>query len=245
MDTKEIAVTVTKPSYGWEHLITEGHVRAARLRRVAPYTIALGIALVVIGVYGFIHLSTQTGVSGIDLQQSLQGKVRDYRHPVLKKIEAMRIDREFTEDQILQIATEEKLSKAVQKIMASLEEKDALPSDDFQTLKPEEFWGKSWPTDVPVTTALTVKKENVLAVGAIVNIGDERYSTQKLWIGLFKKSDDKAWGLLNSVFPENKGKWQFASLKAGNFYVLPDKPFVTPDEVTVSLRQLMEIEEVK
>lgn len=221
---------------GWEHLVTEGHVRAARLRTITPLIVALGIALVVLGVFGFAYLSAQSGPSSFNPQELLTRKTQEYKRPVLERMRAFYLDRSFAQEEIAKIADQERLSKAVQNILTELENKEALPEDGFQKLSAKDFWEKPWPNDAPVTTALVVTKDGLVAVGAIVNAGNERSPVIKQWIGLFKKEDG---GLLSF----GKKKWVFASLAGPQLYVLPDKPSVKAEDVAVSLRRLMDMED--
>jgi len=230
-------------SFGWERLITEGHVRAARLRSARPFFIWPGVALVALGVLGFLYLSAPSHTDAFDPAQIVLSKAENYRRPVLQKIDAMRFPRRFNDEDVSKIATSEKLARAIQNILASLDEKDAFPNDGFQTLQPSEFWDKPWPQDVPVTTAFVVNKGELMALGAYANAGDAENPELKPWIGLFKKQDDKMWGLFNWMLPENKGKWMVVSLKDGSFYAHPDKPVVSAQDVAVSLRALMDMED--
>lgn len=236
----------TKPketSFGWERLITEGHVRAARLRSTRPYAISLGIALVVIGFYGFLYLSAPSPENSFNPERIVHTKAEEYRRPVHQKIAMMRFTRKFNGEEIAKVATPQELTHRVQNILTALHEKGELLDEGFRTLEAKEFWDSPWPQDDPVTTAFVVNKGDLIAIGAYVNDGDEENPDLKPWIGLFKKQTDKAWGMLNFIFPENKGQWLFASLNDGSFYTLPDKPSATPRDIVVSLRALMDMED--
>jgi len=221
---------------GWEHLVTEGHVRAARLRTITPLVVALGIALVVLGVSGFSYLSMLDGPAGFNLREILILKTHDYKRPVLERVRSFYFDRRFTQDEVAKIADQERLSEAVQNILTKLEDKEALPEDDFQLLSAKDFWEKPWPSDVPVTMALAVVKDGLVAVGTIANADDDHSPVLKPWIGLFKRKE-------RGFFSLGKEKWIFASLSGPQFYVLPDKPSVKAEDITVSLSQLMDMED--
>ena len=230
-------------SFGWERLITEGHVRAARLRSARPYAISLGIALVDVGFYGFMYLSAPSPENSFNPERIVLSKAEEYRRPVQQKIDAMRLTRKFNGEEIAKVATPQELTHRVQNILTALHEKGELLDEGFRTLEAKEFWDSPWPQDDPVTTAFVVNKGDLIAIGSYVNEGDEENPDLKPWIGLFKKEADKAWGMLNFVFPENKGQWLFASLKDGPLYVLPDKPSANPQDIAVSMRALMDMED--
>lgn len=240
-DQTELSMKPKETSFGWERLITEGHVRAARLRSARPLILALGVSLVVLGVFGFLYLTAPSQAGRFDATQIVLTKAEAYRRPVLQKIAAMRFPKRFNGDDIPKIATADKLTRAIQNILASLDEKGALPNDGFQTLQPNEFWDKPWPQDVPVTTAFVLNKGDLIAIGAYANAGDAENPELMPWIGLFKKQEDKMWGWFNWAVPENKGKWMMVSLKDGNLYALPHMPVADPKDMTVSLRALMDM----
>jgi len=239
-------------SPAWEQLVTEGHVVAARLRSSIFWARAIGVILLLAGSFGFLYLASPKYESREDISFFLQKQIRDYKRDALEKIGNIRSQRALPRDEAKNVITSSQLANLVEQTLASLNESGDLPqnasfepasgeSKEFPIakIKPEEFWGFQWNSNGrSANTIFSVEKRHIVALGSFVNVGDENNPMLERWVGLFKKTDDRFWGLLNQISDDFKGEWVFASLNMDSLITIKSLPAVAPENIPVSLKKL-------
>ncbi len=214
----------------WKKLVTEGHVRGARLRAAQPTLLLLAILLCVIGGYGAIRIkpppSKQLEQQGS--QEEIRAQVQQI-NDVFSKIPALTLDR----PRASKLAPAFEVQRITKIITDQLDENGKLPEIlPLQKISQDEFWGFNW----SVENLQHYKNGNIILVGAIVS--DERKIAPRQarppirWIGLFRK---------------NKGQWLAYSLRFPNGYVSPDNSqMIRPTDYPKTFARLLpDAKEVK
>jgi|GEM_PF-2981077 len=239
MELNETAQNQNAPA--WEQLITEGHVLAGRLRRTSLSVVLTGLVLLLLGSFGLLYLQTSASRAPSGPSEFLSEKIRDYRQSAIDALQGLGFNRELTEKDRKDIAPVSQLPALIDSVLQSLNETGALPKNIVVAeISPKVFWNARWGNEHSIDTILSVTRKNVMALGALVNVGNENNPVVEQWIGIFRKQDDKWWGLLNWASDNNKGKWSYANLSAGTLYSVDTKPSVSPQEIPVSIHELTE-----
>ena len=207
----------------WENLVTEGHVRAARLRLAAPYIVTLGVLVAIIGIYGFITSSWQSSYPPI--RQTLQLRLNEFRIPIEDNLSALAANHPtFTMEQMKVLPPVSELPKVVETLKSGLNKDGSYPkelADSITEVDPTDFWQGSWAPGKIVT----VNKGDLRAFGAFVTLGTEYYGASVArWIGIFKRVRDG---------------WSAVSINQPGMVYPQFYPVVTPDQIPRSLKTLM------
>ena len=204
----------------WESLVTEGHVRAARLRRLQPWLIALGLILIWLGIW--IARSGPSIGANASFMQSLQQRLQDLRmhadrtagslpQPVVPPAEMKRLP------------PARELAAMLVAVRRSLVDSNDLPEDDidFKEVDVDEFWKGAWPLE----TVVYSEDDDTYVFGAIVNLGNEQYPRPARWLGAAKRM---------------KNGWEVSTLAAGNgVNAVENVPTAQPSQLALSLEDLL------
>ena len=199
----------------WELLVTEGHVRAARLRRLQPWIIALAVLLLVGGalVSGLApSIQPKTSVASRIQQRLGQMQMRataafttlSKLTPHVEKPDRLPPDREIPE--------------VVQALLNSLNASGDLPESNltFSKLDEDAFWAGDWGSE----RVSYLKSGDTYLFAAYAHAGPATSTQPVRWVGVAKKMNDK---------------WQYASLAASGLSVPPGLPATSPQSVALSL----------
>jgi hypothetical protein len=203
----------------WELLVTDGHVRAARLRRVQPWIIASALLCVWGGIWVARlapALQPQTSVA-LRIQQRLtQIQAREaLAFTVLSRAP-------LRPDQPDRLAPVSQIPEVVRALLGSLNDSGSLPDKSVKLgeLDADAFWAGSWPTE----QVSYVKSGATYLLGAYAHVGPSTSVQPVRWLGALKRIN---------------GKWQYASLGGAGTYVPPGLPSTSPQSISLSLEPFL------
>lgn len=201
----------------WELLVTDGHVRAARLRRAQPWVIALGLLLLWVGLW-IVHkgpeIRTAASVPALVQERLAQAQLAATApFALLQSAQVSAADL-----QRLPNATE--LPELIETIRRSLQDHDRLPRSeiDFVELKPAAFFAGAWEPE----QVAYVNSGNSYLFGARVHRGSATSPQPARWIGIMKRLG---------------GEWQYATV-AGSTGP-SNLPTVAPNAIALTLEPLV------
>lgn len=210
---------VTSKSLLWEQLVSEGHVRAARIRRLQPWIIVLGVLLIGAGIkiarLGPAIRPASTVAGRIEQRLSY---IQSATTGAFTRLTRAPIHPQHPD--LLPPITE--IPQVVQTLLKSLNDTDGLAFDTvtLKKVRLAAFWSGDWPTE----QLDYMKSSGFYLVAAQAHAGSSNYPQSVRWIGAFKKVG---------------GKWQYATLAWPGLYVPPGYPSVAPQSLPLSLRGLL------
>jgi hypothetical protein len=210
----------TNEGLAWEQLVTEGHVRAARLRWMQPWLVTIGAGFLVIGFY--LAAGVSVPVASVSATDELASEVSAAQKPVIAAINSLP-KLQFGDGAAPQLVAAGEVGAAlIPLILEELKKTNRLPSDQIEiAITPvNEFWRKEWPHDKLIATG----NDSVKLVGAVVNAGGETYITPRRWLGIFRKAS---------------GKWQYATADGGEFIEIGNQPHVAPEAIPITLASVL------
>ncbi|WP_270373658.1 hypothetical protein [Marinicauda sp. Alg238-R41] len=174
----------------WEQLVSEGHVRAARLRAAQPAVLFTAIALCLIGAYLIMQVEPAP-VRALDQGARLERhqKTSNQLRAFFRTLPEIAL----TGEEQAQLAPAHEIERIVPLILDSLNESGELPEIlPMQELRASQFWSLDWPVD----TLLTDSKEGLILVGAVLSdepvMRRERTLPDPVrWIGVFRRADNE------------------------------------------------------
>ncbi len=206
----------------WELLVTEGHVRAARLRYLAPFGILAGIFLLAAGWYVLSTAPSSQGFySGSDF--ILRQRADQVRQPVLNAF-AQVPTLYIAADQVKQLTPEGALPDVLKAVSDGMA-RGSLSADLSvkEAKSAAEFWSWDWPHD----KLISLDRGDLRAFGAVVfSHGQAGQSIPGpiRWLAIFRK------------FPAG---WDNVAVQANGFTTPPGEKTAAPADIPVSLRTLM------
>ncbi len=183
----------------WESLVTEQHVRAARLRSIQVPIVILGFVLLFL-VTQFGQLAPTDDAPVTSAQRLAQSRVQ-MASAVGSASQALSVP-PMTFEQIQALPEAEELQQVVQVTLNELSVNGRLPDGlKLQELSREDFWRGAWP---PATLAY-IEGRNSYAIGAHVAVHGQRDRNAgdnaiRQWLGVFRKHD---------------GEWLYADVRTG------------------------------
>ena len=216
----------SEPRLAWEDLVTEGHVRAARMRRVQPILIAVSVAAMLLGWYllsGIEPTRVENNRAEI-LFESVEAQQRRAAY-AFGGMPAPRIGRS-------QVAASPLASDAPtlqRRILDELNLTSELPSDlpnglRLVAVEPNVFWRRPWRARALIAT----RSSDVVLAGTIMNSGSAEFPMAERWIGVFRRRD---------------GQWESVTIGATGFVTSADFPLVGIRDIPLTLSPLLETEE--
>lgn len=203
----------------WEQLVSEAHVRAARIRRLQPWIIVLGVLLIGAG------LKIAGLAPSIRPGSTVAGRIAQRLSAIQSATDAAFTGLERTPihpQDPGKLPPIEEIPQVVHTLLASLNDSGKLAFDavTLKKVKPAAFWSGEWPTE----ELDYLKASGLYLVAAEAHAGSSTYPQPVRWIGAFKEID---------------GKWQYATLAWPGLYVPPGYPSVSPQSLPLSLRGLL------
>jgi hypothetical protein len=207
----------------WESLVTEGHVRAGRLRRAGPRIISTGVLLLILG-FGLGHKGLQLEPSAVlpnTRGALLSADVEAIQAPAVHAFDNLPLP-QVTRKEANALAPASQLPQVVSAILASLNKTGTLPEGQikFSHLTAQAFWTQPWPHTVLAATGA----DDINVIGAVVNTGTVDAPYIGRWLGVFRKVGDT---------------WQYASLAGAGFLVVPGYPSVQAGDIPVTLQPVL------
>jgi hypothetical protein len=208
----------------WELMVTDGHVRAARLRRLQPWIIALGILLLWLGVV-IVRLGPDLGQgasASMKLQERLM-KLQQHAETSFQKIPPPALSPEA----LKALPPAKEVAEVIAAITKALQASGDLPDGDikFKEIDEETFWKGDWGTE----QVNYLRDGNNLLVAANVSTGAPNYPQAARWIGLFHRGETA----------KGDKQWAYASLAAGNVFAPRELPYVSPQQVALSVQSFL------
>jgi hypothetical protein len=205
----------------WELLVTDGHVRAARLRRLQPWIIALGIILLWLG-FMIIRLGPDLtpGVPAAAKLQERLAKLQQHAQNTFQKIPPLSLPADAQKS----LPPAKEVTELVAAVLKSLNESGDLPEDDIKFKELDDadvFWKGDWGTE---QVNYWRDGDNVLVAGN-VSTGAPSYPQPARWIGLFHRGENK----------QGKDVWVYASVVGGNQFAPRELLYVSPQQIPLSL----------
>lgn len=208
----------------WEQLVTEGHVRAARLRAAQPALISLAVLLCIIGGYGTLRINPPDAALN---ELSSSSETIQVQKQQINSFFSNLPDISLDANDTINLAPAYEIERTIKLITDSLNGNGKLPEVlPFQKLNKKEFWGMDWPAQ----NLHYYKKGKIILVGAVLS--DERQISairQKRpairWVGVFRK---------------DKGKWSAYSLRFPDAFILGGKAdTIKPSDFPVTFSRLI------
>jgi len=203
----------------WEELVTSGHVRAARLRRIQPWIIALGIILIWAGVL-VIHLGPN-----VQPATSVAARVQQRLMQTQERVAAAFTKLTSTParpDNLDRLPPISEIPEVVQTLLKKLESSNELDVDalKLEKAKPDAFWSGEWGTE----RLNYLKSGDLYLLGAHAHVGPSGSPQPVRWVGALKKIE---------------GKWQYTTLAWPGLYAPPGFPNSPPQAISLSLRDVL------
>jgi hypothetical protein len=199
----------------WELLVTDGHVRAARLLRLQLWLVALALVLLWLGIM-VVHLAP-----AIQPKTSVAARVQER----LTELQA-RAAAAFTAltrvqpqpDRVDRLPPVDEIPQVVQALLGSLSADDKLPADNvtFTKVDRDAFWSGKWPTE----QVSYLKSGGTYLFAAYAHVGPSGSTQAVRWMGAARNFG---------------GKWQYASLGGPGLYTPPGVPSTAPQAIGLSL----------
>jgi hypothetical protein len=209
----------------WEMLVTDGHVRAARLRRLQPWLIAIGIVLIWLG-YMVVRAGPDLapGVpAGAKLQERLM-HLQQHAQSTFQKLPRLDIARDAQNS----LPPAREIAELTAAITKSLNDTGDLPEDDLKLVEvddEESFWKGEWGIE---QLHYWRDGDNVLVAGN-VSVGSPQYPQPARWAGLFHRGETE----------KGEMTWVYGSLAAGNLFAPGELPYMAPQQVALSLEPFL------
>lgn len=204
----------------WELLVTDGHVRAARLRRLQPWIIALGVILLWLGVVIMrLGPDLQQGSSAaMKLQERLM-HLQQHAESTFQKIPPLSL----SADALTSLPSAREVAEVVASITKSLNASGDLPEAEIKFKEADEatFWNGDWGTE---QLQYLRDGDNILVAGN-VSTGAPNYPQGARWLGLFHRGENV----------KGDKQWVYASLVSGNVFAPREYPYFSPGQVALSL----------
>lgn len=210
----------TKSPLGWEQLVTDGHVRAARVRRIQPVLVTLAIALMVVGwtLMGAANRFQSGGSSA--RQEALSTVVQQRQWRAIDAFAGMPAPR-VGKSQIKTLPLAATLTTTQSRIITELNRAGEVPEDlHLREVEPSEFWRVPWKPGELITT----HSGSVRIVGGLINRGSAEYGDVARWLG---------------VFSRQSGEWKGLSIIAPGFFAVEGLPTASIASIPVTLEPIL------
>lgn len=209
----------------WELLVTDGHVRAARLRRLQPWIIALGIILLWVG-FVIVQLGPDLA-PGMPAEAKLQervGKLQQHAETTFQKIPPLTLSADAQKS----LPPAKEIAELVTAITRSLNETGDLPEDELKFAEFEEV-EDVWKGDWGLEKLNYARDGDNLLVAGNVSVGTPAYPQPSRWMGLFHRGANLA----------GDDVWVYVSIISGNLFAPRELAYVSPSEVPLSLQAFL------
>lgn len=166
----------------WESLVADGHVRAARIRRLQPWVIVLGLVLIWLGIWiarSGPDVRPQASFAGLLQERAM--KLQQHAQRTIDTLPPLNLSPQSAKS----LPPQTELEAVADAIRKALTATGDLPTDeiDFKKMKVDEFWRGEWPTQ----QIAYVEEDDMYLLGANVYVGSPSYPQPARWVGLLKK----------------------------------------------------------
>jgi len=203
----------------WESLVTDGHVRAARLRRVQPWIVGLGVLLLWLGFWIASRAPTvRTDASaGASLQERI-AKSHTRANAALAAVPRLAPNAPVAGS----LPPLSEVAGVIEQTLQSLDKSGGLPTTTFDFVETDRqaLWKGDWTAE----RVHYARDGDVMLVAATVNAGSAARVQPMRWMGAFKKFGSR---------------WQYTSLAGAGFFVPREYPAVQPAQIAQSLAPLL------
>jgi hypothetical protein len=215
----------------WEQLVTDGHVRAARLRRIGPAFLLVAAILLCLGV-GALLRPPRLEI-GLYARNVLNNRVGALRQAVAQRL-AQIAPLSLSPEEIKALPPTSALSDVLKRLRDSLKADPPALSAPFTALPDSaKFWSGEWPRG----QIAYLESGDLKAFGAIVvpkpdntNAYYQPPPTQPVrWLAIFRKTPNG---------------WEDVALQGSGFVVPPGESVAPAQNLLLSLGTLMKLPEV-
>ena|SRR5438105_4653336 len=203
----------------WESLVSDGHVRAARLRRVQPWVVGLGVLLLWLGFWIASRAPTvRTDASAASSLQERMVKAHTRANAALAAVPRL----SPTASVAGSLPPLSEVAGVIADTLQSLDKSGGLPmaTFDFVETDRQAIWKGDWTAE----RVHYVRDGDVMLVAATVNAGSAARVQPMRWMGAFKKFGNR---------------WQYTSLAGAGFFAPREYPAVQPAQIAQSLAPLL------
>jgi hypothetical protein len=209
------------PRLLWEALVTDGHVRAARLRWIEPWLIGLGVLLILGGICmsALILPKPAPDDRGVRIAAEL-GKVQAGAIAAMNGLAPVPVP----SDRLANPVSASQISRVSAAILDDLNGSGYLPTDklNMNVVDADTFWHHQWFFS---SLNVTSSGETTL-VGAVVNEGTQDSPQLTHWLGVFRRRN---------------GHWEAVSIAAPGFYIDPTLHSTTADRIPLTLKSVLPV----
>ncbi|MGB8362970.1 MAG: hypothetical protein ACLQUZ_05150 [Rhizomicrobium sp.] len=210
--------------------MTEGHVRAARWRAVAPFIIGAGVALIVLGLIGIRLLPETTTTSHV--AQAKQELVAAQQNALaVFMADKGAPPQVLPADAVNAIAPSTALT-TIDSLLAELNASGTLPPET-KSMEPEVFWSGNW---TPGTVA-AVTGERTILIGFYVNLTAAYQSFGRARGEMPTPQLARVFGLFRRS-PNSGNTWAFYCLSVPGASPCGRGETIYPGSIPATLREL-------
>lgn len=229
----------------WEQLVTDGHVRARRLRRLQPWLIALGFVLIWAGVL-VIQLGPVPAaeVSAAEIVGQRLAGLRSHAASQVAQLPPLDVD----EAEASALLRRDELAAFVGAVQAQLAENGRLPeawrpdppappatgeaTEDAEVVerpgvilrepgRREDLFNATWASG----EVLFQRNRRTVVLAGLVNVGSPQSARPMRWMVMYRRID---------------GEWSHALLQAQNLFAsVPEVPAIPLSAVVMPLRPFL------
>lgn len=211
---------------GWQTLVTDGHVRAARIRRVQPWLISAAVISILVGwqLLGSIAPSKAENDRDRVLYAAVESQRRLAQY-AFSRMPAPSVGR----SRVAASPASSEVATFEAQILESLDRTGELPEQlpngpRIRSVESPAFWRTPWSAGELVASSAT----RVRIVGGIVNSGSPDFPVAERWLAVFRRGATR---------------WEAVWIAAPGFVGAPETPGVGIRDIPVTLSQLLETEE--
>lgn len=212
----------------WEHLVTEGHARAARWRAAVKFVVAIAVCLIILGLAGVWIVPGVQTTSRIG--QAKQELVTAQQKAVAAFIADKGVPPTTLPADAANAIRPDQVGGLIQRWLDSLNKSNALPPE-IKSLDPKVFWSGDWP---PGTVAATIGGRSIV-VGLYVNEAPARPRIGNAPAEQPTPQLARVFGL----FHHGKDNWSFYCLAVPHAAPCGRVEFISPLSVPATMMELM------
>ncbi len=253
-DKAEASPASGDASLSWELLVTDGHVLAAQLRRVAPWLVAAGIVLLIVAVsLPATDTSSPWAWTYATSSQRIELNRSQYIQPIIDRLQYAPTQ-QFTLQQVQDLAPVEELPEAITAILSNLNAGGGLtPKLYFKEIPSSSFWSWEWmPRAQADGSPVEVIQPNpdgkfpdyiYVAKGSDDTYSFGAFSREMLeYPNGAREPKVVRWVAVARKFSSG---WKLVSLNSNDFYLAAGIPSATVYEIPTSLRLALNLPEAK